>query len=357
MFESARVYLNASLPWTGMLMGSGQAGVTIFFALSGFLITVRYFDDLGAKRIGFGRYWLKRFARIYPVFAFTLTFLMVIPRLLEGDATYHAPITLLALYTLMQGLTMQWFALGIPTGWTLTVEEIYYVAAPALMVLSGGGRQRAQLASPVAITLRGIALSLVCVAIVLLTLAVPALAAPSGFNTEFLIGAGFFARLPEFIAGMVAGHFFLKYRDAGTKRAGANSIAALACVACVVTLIGSNLAFEARNFALYALLRFAGSVGASGMILGFALGADNGLARWLGSPVMDYLGKSSYALYLVHLTWPLQKLWSALNLLPIHPIALIPLNYVAAVLASIILYELIEQPAHRFLSEKLDGKR
>lgn len=55
----------------------GYVGVPIFFALSGFLIVVRYADDLATGRVGYGRYLWKRFARIYPLYLFILTFLVL----------------------------------------------------------------------------------------------------------------------------------------------------------------------------------------------------------------------------------------------------------------------------------------
>src|SRR5215831_10676263 len=66
--------------WARAPFDVGYVGVPIFFALSGFLIAVRYTDALAEGRISFGRYCLNRFARIYPLYFFVLTAFVVLPQ-------------------------------------------------------------------------------------------------------------------------------------------------------------------------------------------------------------------------------------------------------------------------------------
>jgi len=51
------------------LWRQGDVGVSIFFVLSGFLITRIYYDSLREKRVPLRRYFVKRVARIWPLFA------------------------------------------------------------------------------------------------------------------------------------------------------------------------------------------------------------------------------------------------------------------------------------------------
>src|SRR5689334_14754720 len=72
-------------------------GVTLFFVLSGFLITYKYFDKLQASRGWIRYYFVNRFARIYPVYFLLLTVVILIRK--DTD-----PLFLLQNYTLVNNL-------------------------------------------------------------------------------------------------------------------------------------------------------------------------------------------------------------------------------------------------------------
>jgi peptidoglycan/LPS O-acetylase OafA/YrhL len=340
---AAQIYQGASLPWLTWLLGNGQNGVTIFFALSGFLITIRYREALRSRRIAFGRYWLRRFVRIYPAYFVSMVLLSALPQIIfEGSRAYSDPRVVIGLLAMGQALFLKLFALGVPIGWTLTLEEIYYVLAPTLGRLLRGGLVRVALVS-------GIGLA-VCAALVVLIVRNPTSYAFSGFNEEFIYTVSFFARFGEFLAGALAGTLFLDHAARFSPRAqGMLRVAGL--VLGLFALQTSNHFVLEKQFALSAVMRFVGAASASALMLGLSLSQQPGaLSHALGSPLMDYLGKTSYSLYLVHLTWPLQKLWGGLLALPIHPLAAVPLIYFTSVLASILLYELVERPVHARLS-------
>jgi peptidoglycan/LPS O-acetylase OafA/YrhL len=342
-FEAARVFNGAELPWITWVMGNGQNGVTVFFALSGFLITIRYRDALQHKRVGFKAYWLRRFARIYPSYFVACFVLSVLPQILfSGSTAYANPLTWLGLLLMGQALFLPLFALGVPIGWTLTLEEIFYVVAPRLTRWLQGGLLKLFVTGTVVVVL--------CATGLWLITRFPQSYAFSEFNEEFIFAVSFVARAPEFVAGMIAGLLFLDHRARfNTQAARVLLIASVPLT--VVCLQLANHFVLADALPSYAFFRLAGAIGASALMLSLSLyPRATALARFLGSPVMDYLGKSSYALYLVHLTWPLQQIWSVLLLLPIHPTAAVPLMYLASVAASIVLYECVEKPMHRRLS-------
>lgn len=349
-WESGRVFHDGSLPILTWLMGNGQNGVTIFFVLSGFLITIRYHRSLSQGGTSFREYWLKRFVRIYPVYFFALIFLVIVPELMTGNTAYQNIWSLLGLLVLAQGFFLPLFPLGIPVGWTLTVEEIYYLVAPRMADWLGGHSTQTprRVSTPI---LRGIALAIAAVLIFGVTLLVPVLTQFTGYNTEFLYSVSFFIRLPEFIAGAVCGLIFLEQR--GRIEQHASTLATLSIPFGIVLLQAANHFFLQHDFPTYATFRLLGGICAGLFMLGISCGGTNVVSQWLGSPIVEYLGKTSYALYLVHLTWPMQKLYDALVQLPLHPVAIAPLMYGASVLLSMLLYEWIEQPMHRWLSARL----
>ena len=344
----------ADLPALSWLFGNGQTGVSIFFALSGFLITLRYRDSFARGTVRFRDYWLKRLIRIYPVYAFTLTFGAIVPALLEGSQDYGNPLTWIGLYGMGQALTFSIFALGIPVGWSLTIEEIFYLIAPRL----GGwiDRGRRGIASVIGI---GSIIALVSAGVFGLTLLLPV--GPAGealgpwlsrMPLDLFFNTSFFARIPEFASGMVSAILLLRFRARVLHHARALVLGG--ATAALLFMIAQNEAFGAGHYILYTLLRFLSAAGGAALMLGLASAPPNtAIARFLSLPLMDYLGKTSYALYLVHLSIPIQRVWSGLVSLPIHPLFSVPAIYVIAVGASIVLYELVEHPVHAWLSKRI----
>ena len=106
-------------------------GVGFFFVLSGFLIAYRYYDSINAGGIWKQDYFVKRFARIYPVYFLLVTIVIIINK--NFNAIY-----LLQNYTLTHNLFFLFKSAGtaIPPSWTLTVEECFYLLAPIIIFLT-----------------------------------------------------------------------------------------------------------------------------------------------------------------------------------------------------------------------------
>ncbi|GGP03106.1 acyltransferase [Cloacibacterium rupense] len=107
-------------------------GVDMFFVLSGFLITYRYY---GAKPINFRKYIVNRVARIYPMY-FVVTLLVfsnfyLVNQYWDSETTKQFLLSI----TMTKALFKDYFLVGIPQGWTLTLEELFYLAAPLYFLL------------------------------------------------------------------------------------------------------------------------------------------------------------------------------------------------------------------------------
>lgn len=108
-------------------------GVDMFFVLSGFLITFRYFDQ---HPINFRRYMVNRLARIYPMY-FLVTFGVFISFYIQND-TWKSEKTIEAIlsFTMTKAFFQKYFfTAGISQGWTLTLEELFYLTAPLYFIL------------------------------------------------------------------------------------------------------------------------------------------------------------------------------------------------------------------------------
>ncbi len=92
-------------------------GVTIFFVLSGFLITARYLPV--ASTVPLKYYIAGRFSRIYPVFfAVTLLYFILDPAFNLKSLFFNL--------TFLKGFYPPELFSGVRQGWSLTVEECFY---------------------------------------------------------------------------------------------------------------------------------------------------------------------------------------------------------------------------------------
>src|SRR5205814_8762789 len=69
------IYLRNQVPARNPLQAmiqNGFIGVTVFFVLSGFVLTLRYYRDIDGKTFRWGGYIRRRVARIYPIYFFIL---------------------------------------------------------------------------------------------------------------------------------------------------------------------------------------------------------------------------------------------------------------------------------------------
>jgi peptidoglycan/LPS O-acetylase OafA/YrhL len=115
-------------------------GVTIFFVLSGFLITYRYYNNFHLTKDWFKQYLKNRVARIYPMY-FILTMGAFIYYYFTHDTRitkdFPSPIGLMFMHiTFVRGFFAGLWDTGIAQGWSLTVEECFYFSAPFIFLVA-----------------------------------------------------------------------------------------------------------------------------------------------------------------------------------------------------------------------------
>src|SRR5271156_4679340 len=111
------------------------SGVTLFFALSGFLITGILFDTLGSKRY-FRTFFGRRVLRIFPLYYGVLLVLLLLTRPLHMD--WHGQAYRLWTYTTNIPFTHDWEENPSPYVnlihfWSLAVEEQFYLIWPLVI--------------------------------------------------------------------------------------------------------------------------------------------------------------------------------------------------------------------------------
>ncbi|MBX2860693.1 MAG: acyltransferase [Vampirovibrio sp.] len=113
----------------------GPTGVALFFVLSGFVLFINYFPKYDGQTGDFPwkKFYVARFARIYPVFF--LTTLLVLPIIVLSPRHHFSVENLLLTLGLAECYSeAACTALNIP-GWTISVEALFYVLFPLLGLL------------------------------------------------------------------------------------------------------------------------------------------------------------------------------------------------------------------------------
>lgn len=109
-----------------------HVGVTFFFVLSGFLICNKYFEETNFE---FKSYLIKRFARIYPLYFLLTSITFLIPAFFYNQNSFYDLKIFLSNITFLRGFSDSLKFTGISQGWSLTVEECFYILAPLFLLL------------------------------------------------------------------------------------------------------------------------------------------------------------------------------------------------------------------------------
>ncbi len=293
----------------------GQYGVTFFFILSGFILTYRYRDWFaqGVTDAGFWRFQRFRVARIYPVYVLGLlldTPWHLIERLQVGELagvahTYWAS-WLLNLVGLQAWVPAVPFAMFWNTpAWSVAAEFFFYVTFPFVCVwLNSRWRTTAGLAGLfAAVVLGGVA---IYAAVIYLLNYVWQVSSEAQY---IVLVYNPLLRYSEFMAGCIAGQYFLRRqcadqasvaaeKSARRWRDGILAISILAVCVCVWLpdytgpSLWRYLWHVATKYAIF-IVPF------TAIVLAIASGRTC-LSRLLEHPWMIALGEASYGLYIIH---------------------------------------------------------
>lgn len=352
--------------WQGIGL-SGYIGVTLFFVLSGFLICLRYFVPAQDGTLSFGQYIFKRIARIWPLYYFLLALVLI-----AQQSAFFYKDTLIHL-TLTQGYFMKFVTHDIPTSWSLTVEETFYLLAPLLFWIYGKVQSLpAFRARPRLIVLTGY-LAIINLIFPLAGLLLQRISVEAGIvsSAGFMGGFGIsgistiqnttiFFRIFEFTVGIWCAVLYTTYLHNRWWQAPSTKwIATLLFILCVIGIIVLE----------FFMSQFGGMYGRKGFAVNYLVAIVAGLMilsltrpdtipyKILSLPLFVYLGRISYALYLIQQIAPLIDVTKVLGtslgiFVPtgegFYPVWLLYVYVIMSIL-SVILYETVEKYGGRLV--------
>ena len=264
---------------------AGPIAVGYFYVLSGFIMAIAYYqpEQQNQKPISKKKYWLARFARIYPVYLLAL--LLIVAAKFKGLAEHwqELPLHLALLQSWIPGYPI---TLNTP-GWSLSVEAFFYLCFPFLLIWVYKLGTKSLAIFTVVLWL--------ATQTILLTLLNSSEYAPKSLLHDFIYYNPLM-HLNSFVAGLLCG-IYLK-RNPSTKKQQQNSLWLMLSFTLIFILIWSRPHLES---VLDIKLAYTNGLLAPAFLLFIVL-----LARHKGiiTKIFSYswlilLGEASYSLYIL----------------------------------------------------------
>ncbi len=318
----------AGLPQGALdILARGYLAVDFFFLLSGFVIWISWHTRLrdGGWRAVPG-FWRKRIARIWPLHAVVLTGGAAMAVALAATGRHdprqfpfdQLPMHLLLIQNWSFTDRLSWN----DPAWSISCELAAYLAFPLLVAAIDWRR------------VPGWAVIAAIAALAVLMTSVFAGAGAASLGDE-IPRLGVIRCLIEFAAGTAVAALWLRWRDRPVVPA------ALAALLAVALLALTAIGWIPETLGVMP--------GFAAALLALALTA-NAAANPLRGRAVHYLGEISYATYLSHFL-----LWIAFKLVFVSDADAVPPGLIAlylgmVLMASVLLYHLVERPAQRWIN-------
>lgn len=269
----------------------GGLGVTVFFFLSGFLITTLLrAESIKTETISLRDFYLRRIFRILPPMYVTIGLICLLTwlHILAGPFQWKAIALTSVFFTNYIGIS-GWGSppTGLQNLWSLAVEEHFYLIFPLIYLVFIASRIKKLWQ---ALTI-GVVCSLVLMWRVYLVYFAHSVTGPLGriySYTDTRIDSILFGCLLAIVLNPIFDEIPQTFRD------NAGKLAALGLV-----LIGFSIVY--RNELFRDTFRYSLQGLALSLIFFFVvLAPRTPQLRWLENPVLRYIGRRSYVLYLIH---------------------------------------------------------
>jgi peptidoglycan/LPS O-acetylase OafA/YrhL len=315
---------------------NGYNGVTIFFVLSGFILTVNYYKRLNLRTLA--AYFTARAARILPIYYLVLAFVLLQFHIRNGSIPDWSWKHLLLIQVWDTDVSVS-MGLNGPA-WSIGVEIFFYVLFPGLLFVF----------SPMLSNIkRSILLTIFGLSIIVLFYLIfrdgPADVLDKNSTHRWLYRSPL-TRIGDFVYGIGLGGLYLSISSA---RRFVKSAAVATYISMI--LIFSMMYLSTPRTAISWDLQYA--VPAGILIVGLAVNERSFVARILGTKVFVQLGEISFAFYLIHKVIPLD-----IYLMNTEIIGILYYLFNLGLLCCISysLHHLFEKPARKFINTRISSR-
>lgn len=312
--------------------GEFHIGVTLFFVLSGFLIAHRYYDK---EVFDFKNYILKRIARIYPMYFLLTTATFAFFAFFHAQNQMEDVKVYLMNITFLRGFLDDLKFSGIAQGWSLTVEELFYLSAPLFFILIKKSKSFLIIV-PILFIGLGLLLVQLCSSVSFYGLM---------HTIDFMLDFTFFGRITEFFIGIGLALYLQK----DTKSSPQPWFTSLGLLFIILSVYGLSLLKIGNGNGTDCIL---GKIintlvlpllGIAPLYYGL-MKENTWVSRFLSSSLMVLLGKSSYIFYLIHM---------GIVVMLMHKFTLnIGILFVCLNVIAIGLYLFLEKPINQWILKK-----
>jgi peptidoglycan/LPS O-acetylase OafA/YrhL len=323
-----------TIPFLEPVFKAGPIAVNYFYLLSGFIMAIAYFAPGHPEKFSRKKYWLARFARIYPVYLVALL-LVAAAQFRQEGAGEAMFLNLTMLQAWIPGYPL---TLNAP-GWSLSVEAFFYICFPFLLVIIYKTGLR-KIAIP--------ALVFWLATQVIHTLLLNSAYYQPMNHVHDFIYYNPLMHLNAFILGILAGVIFKKQGGAVQR------LAAYSAPGIIVTSLLLALLLASRE-QLSSLLGFKidftnGQIAPLFLLFIFFLALDKGIiARIFSNKWLVLLGEASFSLYI--LQRPVHGIYEKLigNRVDLSEQAHFYLYLVFLIIVSILSFKLFETPVRKYI--------
>ncbi len=306
--------------------------MNFFFFLSGFIMVIAYYKTLreskSAVRI---KYWINRFARIYPVYLIALVFMALYFWFIDRNVVSSFYVRMIFEIFLIQS----WIgksSINFP-GWSLSVELLFYILFPFLLYLLAKVKEKRLL-------LIAVVLYLVSQSVYFL------LTFKYGGDTRTAIAINYFPllHLATFSCGVILGIVSIRWSDFFRKKPLiTKAVSYTLVVVCFIALLLFTNFSKYHHDGLMTPVYFF-------FILGMSI--ESPVTKLLSNKFFVYLGDISYSVYI--LQYPVWLFFeAAMKHANVSAFFNFYLYLLVLVICSSVIYSFYEKPIQKWLQINL----